>query len=107
MVFWDTKNKRCELIEISVPLDNNIAHVYKLKQEKYIELIGQMQRLYRGYEYSVIVITVGCLGAVSDNLTENLLALGIDEDKIATTIHRIQRAALLGTIKISQTVLNM
>ena len=90
MVFWDTKNKLCELIEISVALDNNIAHAYKLKQEKYIELISQMQRLYRGYKYSVIVITVGCLGAVPDNLTDNLLALGIDENKIATTIYHIQ-----------------
>ena len=85
----------------------NIAHDYKLKEEKYIELISQIQRLYRGYKYSVIVITVEYLGAVPDNLTENLLALGIDEDKIATTIYRIQRAALLGTIKISKTVLNM
>ena len=58
MVFWDSKNKLCELIEISVPLDNNMAHTYKLKQEKYIELISQMQRLYRGYKCSVIVITV-------------------------------------------------
>ena len=107
MVFWDTKNKPCKLIEISVLLDNNIAHAYKLKQEKYIELISQMQRLYRGYKYSVIVITVGCLGAIPDNLTENLLALEIDEDKIATTIHCIQRAALLGIIKVSKTVLNM
>ena len=95
MVFWDTKNKCCELIEISVPLDNNVTHAHQLKQEQYIELISQMQRLYRGYKYSVIVITVGCLGTVSDKLTENLLALGIDEDKIATTIHRIQRASLL------------
>ena len=101
------KNIRCKLIEISVPLDNNIAHAYKLKQEKYIKLISQRQRLYRDYKYSVIVITVGCLGAVPDNLTENLLALRIDQDKIVTTIHRIQRAALLGTIKISKTVLNM
>ena len=58
MVFWDTNNKCCELIEISVPLDNNVAHAHKLKHERYIELISQMQRLYRGYKYSVIVITV-------------------------------------------------
>ena len=54
MVFWDTKNKHCELIEISVPLDNNIAYAYKLKQEKYIELISQMQRRCRGHKYSVM-----------------------------------------------------
>ena len=36
MVFWDTENKRCKLIEISVQLDNNLAHAYKLKVETYI-----------------------------------------------------------------------
>ena len=43
MVFLDTKNKLCKFIEISVPVDNNIAHAYKLKQKKYIELISQMK----------------------------------------------------------------
>ena len=101
------KPNHCELIEISVALDNDIAHAYRLKEEKCIELISQMQRLCRGYKYFVIVITVGYLGAVPDKLIENLLALGIDEDKIAITVHCIKRAALLGTIKISKTVLNM
>ena len=41
-VLGHKKNKRYELIEISVPLDNNIANAYKLKQEKYIEPISQM-----------------------------------------------------------------
>ena len=33
MLYWDKKNKQCEIIEISVPLDNNMQQSYKLKQE--------------------------------------------------------------------------
>ena len=107
MIYWNLKDKQCEIIEISVPLDNNKQQAYKLKQGKYIELISQLQRMYKGFKYNVIVITVGCLGAIPVNLKQNLLKAGIEEDKIRTVTHRIQRAALLGTIRIGKTILNM
>ena len=50
MIYWDKKNKQCEIIEISVPLDNNMQKAYKLKQGKYIELISQLQKMYRRYK---------------------------------------------------------
>ena len=77
MIYWDKKNKQCEIIEISVPLDNYMQQAYKLKQGKYIELISQLQRMYLGYKYSVITIEVGCLGAIPVNLEQNILRLGI------------------------------
>ena len=61
IIYWDQKNKQSEIITISVPLDNNVQQAYRLKQGKYMELISQLQRMYRGYKYSVIIITVGCL----------------------------------------------
>ena len=84
-----------------------MQQAYKLKQSKYIELISQLQRMYKGFKYNVIIITVGSLGAIPVNLKQNLLKVGIEEDKIRTVTHRIQRAALLGTIRIGKTILNM
>ena len=84
-----------------------IQQAYKLKQGKYIELISQLQRMYKGFKYNVIIITVGCLGAIPVNLKQNVLEVGIEEDKIQTVTHRIHRAALLGTIRIRKTILNM
>ena len=82
MIYWNLKDKQCEIIEISVPLDSNMQQAYKLKQGKYIELISQLQRMYKGFKYNVIIITVGCLGAIPVNLKQNLLKVGIEEDKI-------------------------
>ena len=50
-----------------------MQQAYKLKQGKYIELISQIHIMYRGYKYSVITITVGCLGAITVNLEQNIL----------------------------------
>ena len=107
MIYWDKKNKQFEIIEISVPLDNNMQQAYKLKQGKYIELISQLQKMYRGYKYSVITTTVRCLGAIPVNLEQNILRLGISKERVRTVTHRIQRAALLGSIRISKTILRM
>ena len=82
MIYWDKKNKQCEIIEISVPLDNNMQQAFKLKQGKYIELISQLQKMYRGYKYSVINITAGCLGAIPVNLKQNILKPGISKEKL-------------------------
>ena len=49
---------------------------------KYIELINQLQKMYRGYKYSVITITVGCLVAIPVNLEQNILRLGISKEKL-------------------------
>ena len=104
MVLWDIKNRKCTIIEISVSLDTNLEFAYKSKQEKYVSLVCQLQQLYRRYTYSIIVITVGALGAVPKNLEENLQCLGMQRDKIQTIINRLQRAALLGSVKIRKTV---
>ena len=64
MVLWDLKNIKCTITEISVPLGTNLEFTYKSKQEKYVSLVCQLQQLYWRYIYSVIVITVGALGAL-------------------------------------------
>ena len=66
-----------------------------------------MQQQYRGYKFSVKVITAGGLGCIPRNLEFKLKKLGLKEDRINPTIERIQKAAILGTVKICKTALNM
>ena len=73
-----------------------------------------MQQQNRGYKFSVIVIAAGGLGSMPKNLELNLKKLGLNlkklglkEGRINPTIERIQKAAILGTVKICKTVLNM
>ena len=66
-----------------------------------------MQQMYREYKTSVTIIPVGALGAIPKTLTCNIQRLGITKEKTRTVIHRIQRAALLGTVKVCKTALKM
>ena len=109
IVIWNTEQKYCQIVEITVPLDTNLETAYKTKELKYVSLMSNMQQLYRGYKFSIIVITVGVMGAVPKSLEKYLrkLDLKADHDKIKVIIERMQRAALIGTMKICKTVLNM
>ena len=105
MVLWDLKNKKCTIIEVTIPPDTNLEYAYINKQQKYMPLICEMQELYRMYTYHVVVITIGALGAVPKNLEENIRSLGIDNDRLQTLVNRLQKAALLGSVKICKTVM--
>ena len=107
LVIWDTGQKLCKIVEITIPLDTNIATAYREKEKKYTQLISAMQQQYRGYKFLVIVIAAGGLGCIPKNLELNLKKLGLKEGRINPTIERIQKAAILGTVKICKTVLNM
>ena len=75
LVIWDTGQKLCKFVEITVPLDTNIATAYREKEKKYIQLISAMQQQYRGYKFSVIVIAAGGLGCIPKNLELDLRKL--------------------------------
>ena len=94
-------------IEITVPLDTNLKKAYKDKQEKYIPLITNMQRVHRRYKYETVIITMGAMGAVPQSLEENLKKLNFAQDRIKTVTERMQKAALIGTMKICKTVMGM
>ena len=81
-----------------------LQKAYKDKQIKYIRLITRLQQLYKNYKYTTIIITVGALGAIPKLLEENLKKL-YAEDRIPVIIQRIQKAALLGTVRVCKTIL--
>ena len=107
LVIWNTEKKLCKIVEITVPLDTNLATAYKEKERKYIQLISAMQQQYRTYKFSTVIITVGGMGAIPKNLENNIKKLDIEKDRVETIIKRLQKAAVLGSVKICKTVLNM
>ena len=91
-----------------MPLDTNLEIAYKEKERKYIQLlISAMQQQYRTYKFSTVIITVGGMGAIPKNLENNIKKLDIETDGVETIIKRLQKAAVLGSVKICKTVLNM
>ena len=102
MVIWDAGNKTCKIIDVCVPLDSNLGLREKTKRDNYIPLVYQLQKLYPNFKYQVIPVVVGTLGILSTSIKENLKKIGIKEENIQPTIEKIQKLALLGTLKITE-----
>ena len=66
-----------------------------------------MQRLYRGCIFEVIVVAVGAMAAVPVPLEGNLKKLFPENENIESLIRYIQKAAILGTLKVCKTALSM
>ena len=56
IIIWHSDRQLCQIIEITVPLDTNLKKAYKDKQEKYIPLITNIQRVHRRYKYETVII---------------------------------------------------
>ena len=107
MILWYTDKKLCQIVEITVPLNTNLETAYKEKKLKYIPLISKMQCVYSEYRFQTVIITLGAMGAIPKNLEENLDKLHFTKDRIKVIIERLQKAALIGTMKICKTAMRM
>ena len=66
----------------------------------------ELQQMYRDYTYKIIPVVIGTSGTVSPSLKEHLEAVGITSD-ITRFVHRLQNAAIVGSVKTVKTVLKM
>ena len=66
-----------------------------------------MQRVHRRSKYETVIITMGAMGAVPQSLEENVKKLNFAQDRIKTVTERMQKAALIRTMKICKTVMGM
>ena len=102
MVVWDAGNKTSKITDVCVPLDSNLGLREKTKHDNYIPFVDQLQKLYLNFKYQVIPVVDGTLGTLSTSIKENLKKIGIKEENIQPTIEKIQKLALLGTLKITK-----
>ena len=100
IVIWNCDTKVCKIIDICVPLDTNIDLREETKSNNYISLVDQLQRIYQRYKFTIVPVIAGALGTVPNKLKENLQKIGLSENTIGAVIRRIQKDALLGTLKI-------
>ena len=80
-MLWDREKKTCQLIEIIVPLDTNLKEASHKREIKYIPLLGELQRLHKGYKFTTVIITIGALGAVLKTLKLNLEKLNLPKER--------------------------
>ena len=107
IVIWDKKQATCTVVEVGVPLDFNVTSRRKSKKDKYILLVSELQQLYPGFKYQVTPIILGALDAVPKQLKEELKKLNIKDNQLKNVTKKLQKTALIGSIKVMKTFMKM
>ena len=103
LIVWNTDAKLCTLAEVCIPLDTYVTLRSTWKEELYIPLISEMSRVCKNYTFEMIPIVIGGLGTVPSSLSVSIRRLEIREKRFKPLLRRIQRAALIGSLKICNT----
>jgi hypothetical protein len=94
IVYHDKNNKKCYLIDVAIPDDNNIAIKEAEKLSKYKDLEIEVSRMWK-VQTLVIPVVIGALGSVTKRHKEH-----ISKIPAFINIDVIQKTAILGTAHI-------
>ncbi len=101
IVVKDHQERKCLLIEVSVPADDNVSLKEMEKLSKYKDLEIEITRMW-GLKTETIPIIIGALGMIKKHADKHITKIpGL------TDMHNIQKIALLGTAHILRRVLSI
>ena len=67
IVMWNKEDHQCFVIDVCVPLDENVKANEKIKQDRYMPLLVVLKRLYPEYSFSIGPIVIGATGLVTNS----------------------------------------
>ena len=105
IVLWKKDEKKCHVIDICVGLDVNIDKNISMKLDHYLPLTAELKRLYKDYSFTINPIVIGATGLVTSHVSKMFDDLDLDD--IDQLVLKVQRSALIGTLKIVKSVLKM
>ena len=76
-----------------------------MKQDHYLPLTAELKRLYSDYTYSINPIVIGATGLMTSHVTEMFVELELDN--VHELVLKVQKSALIGTLKIAKSFLKM
>jgi sRNA-binding carbon storage regulator CsrA len=107
MVIWNYLSMTCSVVDICVPLDLNVHVQEKTKRDTYGPLIVGLLRHYPKFKFDVVPLVIGATGLVTDSLTMNLKKLIERDGEVEQAIGRMQRKALVGSMRVLKSALSM
>ena len=105
IVIWSRRIK-CYIVDVCIPLDENIHAQEKRKIDTYTPLSVNLRRLYPEYTYEIVPIVLGATGLVTDPLSRYLRLLLQDAKTVKYVIPKLQRKVLLGSMRILKSCLS-
>ena len=92
--------RKCELIDIAVPVDKRIELKEQEKIDSYSEVRREVKKFWNLSQVVVVPVVIGAQGVLLKRLTDWLKKLDVK-----SSIELLQKATLFGTAKILRQVL--
>lgn len=93
IMLLEKENKELTIIDVSIPVDDNIGRAYKEKIDKYEALSVELKRVWN---LKTLPIIITANGLIHKNLPDILRRLGLRRSVFVL----LQKAAILGTTAI-------
>ena len=106
IVVWKKNENKCFIIDICVPLDENVHKQEKMKINNYTLLTVGLHRLYPNYSYEVVPIVLGATGLITNSLVKYMTKLS-NKDVSLEIIRKLQQKALIGSMRVVKSALSM
>ena len=106
IVIWNKSKKTCYIVDVCIPLDENVHTQEKNKLDIYTPLSVNLSRLYPDYTYDIIPIVLGVNGLITDSLTSYLKVLLEDAKEVKTVVMKLQKKALIGSMRVLKSALS-
>ena len=101
IVVMEKNTKKCLIIDVACPVDNNLILKRNEKLDNYSELQLEIARMW-GKETLLASTIIGALGSIPNDIECNLKKLGISYNVVT-----LQKSVLLGTVNILRKVLSI
>ena len=107
LIVWRKNKKQCIVVDICIPLDQNVKSNEKVKRDRYIPLTVALKRLYPEYSYSIVPVVLGATGLVTKSLVKNLCDIGFEERNTKQLIRKLQHKSLVGSMRIVKSAMSL
>ena len=97
----------CKVVDICVPLDLNVSAQEKSKRDIYGPLAVGLLCHYPQFKFEIVPLVIGATGLVTNSLTTNLKTLIEQDNKVELAIAKMQRKALVGSMRVLKSALSM
>ena len=93
---FDKTTRQITLIDVAIPIDNNITNKRNEKITKYADLAIEIKQLWNATKVTTVPIIVGAMGTIHEKFEKLIL----EKMELKVNVNEIQKIALLGTSNI-------
>jgi hypothetical protein len=103
LVLFDKKAETAIIVDIAIPLNDNLETTIAEKKRKYLPLAVELKDIYKLKSISIVPLVMSTNGLVTKEWSKSMEKLQLHERHCRT----MQKAAVLGTANIVRKVLSL